>query len=285
MIQVPPEGKFTSERIPYPKNATGPTTSEVIILGEDAHRPISQEMRQSLEYAAHEADNFSAIDQQVNGFIGILGKDLSEIQAATTDPAILIRQAEHLAKAADHLIDGSEDSKFAILQRNQENLGLDISQKEIPTNDKLEVQEDVRHKRIVDVLLANRTAREGILQTANETVLASIESYRSYLLETHSAELTAFNAHFLTARPSPFSSPEKPESGAEFVTPTTAELETHFEQVTDETVSPARGIALLGSKAIEKLVIQPFKKGWDFFAVSSDSNHSHTEESQLTRQK
>lgn len=63
-------------------------------------------------------------------------------------------------------------------------------------------------------------------------------------------------------------------------TPTTAELEAHIEYVTDESVSPARGITLLGSTVVQRYVVEAIKRGWDYFTTPTgidESNHAHPE--------
>lgn len=263
MTQVSPERNFSSREDTLLKNTHDipviPVTSDSIILGYDGHpEKFFPEMKESLAYASHEGENFAAIDQQVDGFIGILGKDLSEIQSATTDPSILIRQAEHVMTAADQLIDGATADKIAIRRRNQENLG-NVVTRGLANEDIVSTQNE-RHARIVDVLLANRTAREGILGKKVQEFEEKIEGFRQYLAQTDPGQLPAFDAHFtVTPKTEDVATLETPQKD-EIVMPTTAQMEAHLEQLTEETVSPARGISLLSSRVLEKLVIIPSKK-------------------------
>lgn len=259
MTQASPEGNFSSREDTLLKNTNEITTSDVIILGSDtASLPPSIKMQKAREYASRESDNFTAIDQQVDGFIGVLGKDLSEVQAATTDPAILIRQAEHVMEASDHLIDGGINSKVAIRERNQENLGKMVTGGVARGDLTAEISQ--RHKHIVEVLLANRSAREGLLQEQVHKLEVSIEEFRQYLSEADPSQLVAFDAHFNREVKTNVPEAEVYDVSNAIVTPSVAELEEHIGLLTDETVSPSRGINLLGLKALEKVFTNTFRK-------------------------
>lgn len=290
MTQAFSEGIFHSpeDTLPQKPNAfvdsdAPRTASGVIILGEDRHpRQLTPQMRRSMEFASHQPENFSAIDQQVDGFIGVLGRDLSEVQGATTDPAILIRQAEHLMKAAGQLIDGATDSKVAIRQRNQENLDEKVSYGK--ANEDLSVEAKARHQRILEVLLSNRAAREGLLQDEVAKQQASIDGFRQYLVGTDSSLLIAFDAHF-SQQPKHTDVPEiEAQKEDDLVMPTTTEFEAHIQHVTDETMSPARGTTLLGLKVLAKLVIIPSKKAWGYLVPpAAAAVTDHEKETQLTQ--
>jgi hypothetical protein len=281
MNKASPEGNFSSREVTLLKNTTGPTTSEAD-HGEDS--VISPAKKQALEFAARESANFNGIDTQVDGFIGVLGKDLSSVQAVSTNPNILVRQADHLMEAADYMIDGSIADKIAIRQRNQRNLEQEVSRGE--DNKDLEVSPELRRQRIVEVLLANRSAREGLLEarvnTLEDAVSAqaeSIESYRQFLSESDPAQLIAFDAHF----PRPITPEPVMTHPSEQTMTRTEELEAMVGSVTlhsevAEVHRPRTGQTLLimASKAIQVTIVKPFKAMKELLSEEPVADTAHT---------
>jgi len=154
----------------------------------------------------NEISTFATIDREVNTIIGLQANSLSEIQAKSTDPDILVDQTERFISNAEHAIDGGIETKRS-LRLAAVALELKISRDQVDMDtvrvDDLYPSEEDRRRRIMDVLLANRTAREGQLQekinelqNSQETQQVRLDLYRLSLSEESPEAVAAFDEAF-----------------------------------------------------------------------------------------
>jgi len=153
-----------------------------------------------------EISTFATIDREVNTIISLQANSLSEIQAKSTDPDVLVDQTERFISNAEHAIDGGIETKRS-LRLAAVALELKISRDQVDLDsvrvDDIYPSEEDRRRRIMDVLLANRTAREGQLQAkikelqdSQETQQVRLDLYRLSLSEESPEAVAAFDEAF-----------------------------------------------------------------------------------------
>jgi hypothetical protein len=192
MTQVFSAETFNSTEDTLPKKRAEPIHFAFDKLAEPLVE-LTPEQKHELKQK-NEQNTFDIIDNEINAFIGTIGRNLSEVQSATTNPDILVSETSRLLDNADLIIDDGINAKKTIRQQSQLNGGL---------VDDIEITTEARHQRIIDALLTNRNAREGELEKQNKKLTSdkdflkeSIADYRQYLSEENPAALVAFDAHF-----------------------------------------------------------------------------------------
>jgi hypothetical protein len=233
MNQASPEGNFSSREDTLLKNTNGftdpedpRTASGVIILGEDSAQPIEI------------SSMHGPTEAQEQGFL--LGRQAANLALAigvSNDHDVKVREVERfLIHAGPH-----EVFVNSIIDRIEGKTKTETAAALKAQNEALRQQIEM-----IKDTLKTQLSKEDLLKIAPFLKLP-----KSVNIDL--SEFTGEKQVVLDTTPE-----------QELVMPSTAELEASIENVTEDTVSPARGISLLSSRVLEKLVINPSKRMWEY---------------------
>ena len=210
-----------------------------------------------------EAQTFDVIDKELGAIMGVFARNLSDVQGATTNPTVLVEQTTRMLENADTAISGSIETKKLLRQAGVAR-AADVSRRSvIAETDDLELSQTARHDLIMEALLANRTARESLLEKEIATLKSNAELEKGKL-EAYRLSLAADNPEALTAFDEQFKLFELSTTDAELTR--TGELEAIaypeefvpapvIERVeTVRTPTGARAMIALASKALQRVM-------------------------------
>jgi len=218
------ESSFSNQRFegdPLPSRSLPPRGPDYDFDADRMNRQSQETVEPAPLTVSIQDRLFSVHDAEADAFVGMLGEDLAQVQKATTNPSALVSVAKRLISNASRTFEAANTSKNAYLA--QENAPL------------LDTLSEADQKRmIIDVLMANRSARERVLE-------ASIADFRQYLASENPAQLLAFDTHFNikpAVQPAVADSYEKVD---------TAELDTFVNEATTEIQTNTNPVIFPGS--------------------------------------